>query len=96
MRIGAAIRRAALRSVRGFADLYLWTHPNIVATFQCRPTYLAAFKNTWQSLLWAAPRRRRLLRLSRLGTPQDDERASLARSYWPSRSKRTKIDAKTV
>ena len=46
--------------IRHFADRYIWTHPNILATFQCRPTYQAAFRNTWLSLMWGDPRRRRL------------------------------------
>jgi hypothetical protein len=49
------------RTIRRFADHYVWTNPGIAATFGCRPTYLAAFKETWQLLMWwGDPRRRRL------------------------------------
>jgi hypothetical protein len=60
MRIRNPIPLALIRSVRRLADRYIWTHPSIAATFKCRPTYLAGFKNTWLSLMWGEPGRRRL------------------------------------
>ena len=60
MTMRSSIRRAALRAIRRIADRSIWTHPSIIATFRPRPAYLRAFKNTWLSLLWADPRRRRL------------------------------------
>lgn len=60
MTIPGSIRRETVRSIRRFADRRIWTHPSILATFGCRPIYQAAFKNTWLSLMWADPRRRRL------------------------------------
>jgi hypothetical protein len=55
-----AIRRGLLRSIRRQADRHIWTKPSVAATFAGRPSYLAAFKETWQLLMWGDPRRRPL------------------------------------
>jgi Carboxymuconolactone decarboxylase family len=60
MHVRANVRRVLLRSIRKIADRYIWTDPSIVATFGCRPGYLAAFKEAWLSLLWGVPERRKL------------------------------------
>ena len=60
MKIRSVTRSGVLQTFRRVADHYVWTHPSILATFQCRPAYLTAFQNTWRSLLWSDPRRRRL------------------------------------
>lgn len=60
MRLPRWVGRAAVGPIRHVADRYIWTGPSILATFGCRPTYQAAFKETWQLLLWGDPRRRRL------------------------------------
>ena len=60
MTIGNSIRKVTVHVIRQVAERFIWTHPSILATFRCRPTYLAAFKNTWLSLMWGDPRRRRL------------------------------------
>ena len=46
-------------TIRQFGDRYLWTHPSILATFRCRPTYHAAFKNAWLYLMWGGETRLR-------------------------------------
>jgi hypothetical protein len=52
------------RATRQLAGDYLWTHPNIVQTFGCRPTYQASFKKTWLSLMWGGEAGTRRLRES--------------------------------
>jgi hypothetical protein len=52
------------RATRQLAGRYIWTHPNIVQTFGCRPTYQASFKKTWLSLMWGGEAGTRRLRES--------------------------------
>lgn len=56
------ITGALVRGTRQLAGRYIWTHPSIAQTFQCRPTYLASFKNTWLSLMWGGDSAERRLR----------------------------------
>jgi hypothetical protein len=58
------IKGALVRATRQLAERYIWTQPNIAATFRCRPTYLASFKKTWLSLMWGGEARTRRLRES--------------------------------
>lgn len=60
MGIKGRIRRDSKLAIRRYCERYIWTQPSIAATFRCRPTYLAAFKETWLLLMWGDPRRRRL------------------------------------
>jgi hypothetical protein len=53
-----------LRATRQLAERYIWTQPNIAATFRCRPAYLASFKKTWLSLMWGGDAGTRRLRES--------------------------------
>jgi hypothetical protein len=52
------------RSTKQLAARYIWTHPNIAATFRCRPTYQDSFKKTWLSLMWGGDAGTRQLRES--------------------------------
>lgn len=58
------ITSALVRTTRQLAGQFIWTHPNIAQTFRCRPTYLAAFKKTWLSLMWGGDPDQRQLRES--------------------------------
>jgi hypothetical protein len=55
------ITSALVRATRQLAARFIWTHPNILKTFRCRPKYQASFKKTWLSLMWGGePGTRRL------------------------------------
>ena len=58
------ITNALVRATRRLAERYIWTQPNIAATFSCRPTYLDSFKKTWLSLMWGGEAATRRLRES--------------------------------
>jgi hypothetical protein len=55
------ITSALVRATRPLAERYIWTHPSIAETFQCRPAYQTSFKKSWLSLMWGGePDTRRL------------------------------------
>lgn len=58
------ITNALVRTSRRISARYIWTHPSIVQTFHCRPTYQASFKKTWLSLMWGGEADTRRLRES--------------------------------
>ena len=58
------ITSALVRATRQLAGRYIWTHPSIAQTFQCRPKYQASLKKSWLSLMWGGEARRRQLRES--------------------------------
>lgn len=62
MSMPGLITSAFIRTTRQFVERFIWTHPNIAQTFRCRPTYQAAFKKTWLSLMWGGEADTRRLR----------------------------------
>ena len=62
--MSSLITSAMGRATRQLAGRYIWTHPNIVQTFGCRPAYQASFKKTWLSLMWGGEAGTRRLRES--------------------------------
>lgn len=58
------IASALARTARQLSARYIWTHPSIVQTFACRPTYQASLKKTWLSLMWGGEADTRRLRES--------------------------------
>lgn len=60
MKIMDRIGRVSAQAFRRYSERYIWTQPSIAATFRCRPSYLAAFKETWRLLMWRVPERRHL------------------------------------
>jgi hypothetical protein len=58
--IGELVRKTSLQVIRRCSDRYIWTHPSVLATFRCRPSFLGAFKETGLLLMWGNLVRRRL------------------------------------
>ncbi|HET6878530.1 MAG TPA: hypothetical protein VFI31_00055 [Pirellulales bacterium] len=58
------INNALSRATRRIAGRFIWTHPSIAQTLQCRPAYHASFKKTWLSLMWGGEANSRQLRES--------------------------------
>lgn len=56
--------RTLVHVTRKLAERYIWTHPSIIQSFRCRPTYQTSFKKTWLALMWGGEAQTRRLRES--------------------------------